>query len=71
MSGYRGPDRDNHSRAGGRTIATATRSWPPEPPRRRGPNVVVVVVDDMGYSDIGPFGSEIPTRTWTGSPRGA
>ena len=25
------------------------------------PNVVVVLVDDMGWSDIGPYGSEIPT----------
>src|SRR5687767_11347396 len=25
------------------------------------PNIVVVLVDDMGYSDIGCFGSEIPT----------
>jgi arylsulfatase len=25
------------------------------------PNVIVILVDDMGWSDIGPFGSEIPT----------
>jgi arylsulfatase len=25
------------------------------------PNIVVVLVDDMGWSDIGPYGSEIPT----------
>jgi arylsulfatase len=25
------------------------------------PNVVIILVDDMGWSDIGPFGSEIPT----------
>ncbi|WP_312776596.1 sulfatase-like hydrolase/transferase [Corynebacterium variabile] len=25
------------------------------------PNVIVVLLDDMGYADIGPFGSEIPT----------
>ncbi|WP_419195128.1 arylsulfatase [Novipirellula herctigrandis] len=25
------------------------------------PNMVVVMVDDMGFSDIGPYGSEIPT----------
>lgn len=29
-----------------------------EPPR---PNVVVILVDDMGFSDIGCYGSEIPT----------
>lgn len=44
----------------GRTAATSVRHWPTEA-RRRGPNVVVVLVDDMGYSDVGPFGSEIPT----------
>jgi len=27
----------------------------------RRPNVIVVLVDDMGWSDIGPYGSEIPT----------
>ena len=25
------------------------------------PNIVVVLVDDMGWSDIGCYGSEIPT----------
>ena len=27
------------------------------------PNILLVVVDDMGYSDIGAFGGEIPTPT--------
>ncbi|MFE4638623.1 arylsulfatase [Streptomyces sp. NPDC056773] len=46
----------------GRTFAESVPSW--QPPRRPGdpaPNIVVVLVDDMGYSDIGPFGSEVPT----------
>ncbi len=25
------------------------------------PNIIVVLVDDMGWSDIGPFGGEVPT----------
>lgn len=29
-----------------------------EPPR---PNIIVILVDDMGFSDIGCYGSEIPT----------
>ncbi|MBX3030847.1 MAG: arylsulfatase [Chloroflexi bacterium] len=48
----------------GRTTAESERAWPRE--RRApddAPNIVVVLMDDMGYSDIGPFGSEIPTPT--------
>ena len=46
----------------GRTMSESQRAWPRE--RRApaaAPNVVVVLIDDMGYSDIGPFGSEIDT----------
>lgn len=39
-------------------------SWRPNPRAEQGaPNVVVVLLDDMGFSDIGPFGSEIVTPT--------
>ncbi|MFH8251164.1 sulfatase-like hydrolase/transferase [Microbacterium sp. B2969] len=36
--------------------------WPPQATARPdAPNVVVVLVDDLGFSDVEPFGSEIPT----------
>lgn len=37
--------------------------WWPAPVRAPGgaPNVIVMLVDDLGFSDLGPFGSEIPT----------
>ncbi|MFV0374813.1 arylsulfatase [Microbacterium sp.] len=37
--------------------------WWPQPARARAgaPNVVVMLIDDMGFSDIAPFGSEIAT----------
>lgn len=48
----------------GRTVRESTPWWPP-PNRapKSSPNVVFVLLDDMGFSDIGPFGSEIPTPT--------
>lgn len=44
-------------------FASASTPWWPAPHRaRRGaPNVIVVLVDDMGFSDISPFGAEIHT----------
>ncbi|OYD68719.1 sulfatase-like hydrolase/transferase [Rhodococcus sp. OK302] len=48
----------------GRTAADSTPSWPQTPtPHPTSPNIVVILIDDMGYSDIGPFGSEIETPT--------
>ena len=35
--------------------------WAPAAPQDIRPNVVIVLVDDMGWSDIGPFGGEIAT----------
>ncbi|MGJ3510041.1 arylsulfatase [Enemella sp. A6] len=46
----------------GRNVAESEPWWPEVPgPNGSAPNVVVVIVDDLGYSDIGCYGSEIPT----------
>lgn len=42
--------------------STSERWWPERPVARPdAPNVIVMLVDDLGFSDLGPFGSEIPT----------
>lgn len=50
---------------GGRVdrLARDSEPWWPAPTEAPspGPNVVVVLLDDLGFSDIGPYGSEIPT----------
>ncbi|GIH80096.1 hypothetical protein Plo01_65250 [Planobispora longispora] len=48
----------------GRTVADSAPWWP-EPVRapEGAPNIVVVLLDDMGFADVGPFGSEIETPT--------
>ena len=46
----------------GRVVATSESWWPPEPiPAPDAPNVVVVLANDLGFSDLGCYGSEIPT----------
>ena len=46
----------------GRTFATSEPWWPARPkPPQGAPNVVVVLADDVGFSDLGCYGSEITT----------
>jgi arylsulfatase len=46
----------------GRTFAGSEGWWPPRPaPPPGAPNVIVMIVDDLGYSDTAPYGSEIET----------
>jgi len=53
---------ERHPGRVGRTTLDSERAWPRERRAPAGaPNVVLVLVDDMGFSDIGPFGAEIDT----------
>ncbi|RMH81726.1 MAG: arylsulfatase [Actinomyces sp.] len=46
----------------GRVFATSEPDWPRDPTAPAGaPNVIVMVVDDLGFADLGCYGSEIPT----------
>ncbi len=34
---------------------------PQKPPQKKKPNIIIILADDMGYSDIGCFGSDVQT----------
>ena len=49
----------------GRTLEDSTASWPPLPRApEAAPNVVIVLLDDVGYAQLGCFGSDIATPTF-------
>ena len=49
----------------GRTLEESTPWWPPLPAAPEGaPNVVVVLLDDVGYAQFGCYGSDIATPTF-------
>lgn len=43
------------------TLALLALAPAAHPQSARRPNIILIMVDDMGYSDIGPYGSEIRT----------
>lgn len=46
----------------GKVFGTSEPWWPPRRSAPPGaPNVVILLADDMGFSDLGCYGSEIPT----------
>ena len=49
------------TRAAASSIASGKASSAAHSAQTERPNIIVIIADDMGYSDISPFGGEIPT----------
>ena len=48
----------------GRTVGESQPYWPDVPKRPKGaPNLLVILFDDVGFSDFGCYGSPIATPT--------
>src|SRR5258708_27688664 len=51
----------------GRDFRTSTPWWPPDPePPAGAPNVLMLVLDDVGFAQLGCYGSDIATPTFDG-----
>src|SRR6478609_1073752 len=56
---------DSFEGVAGRTLADSTPWWPPVPSAPDcAPNIVMVLLDDVGYAQFGCFGSDIATPTF-------
>jgi arylsulfatase len=53
--------REAHGAVIGRTVAESTPWFPDRPKPEGAPNVVVVLLDDVGFAQLGPFGSDVAT----------
>jgi arylsulfatase A-like enzyme len=58
---HKPPSGENFEGSIGRTYADSTPWWPPAKFRTGAPNVVMVVLDDTGFSHFGCYGSTIAT----------
>src|SRR5688572_11892772 len=58
-------EQDEFRGSTGRYHWESTPYWPPEPsPPAGAPNVMIVVLDDVGFAQLGCFGSDIATPTF-------